>query len=130
MRNQAVWIDHNEARVFHIDGATFDERTVQAATHHVHRHPKEQLTKSRNHPADEAHFFDQVLALLTGAEAILLLGPSVTKLHLLRYAQNHTPQIAGHVVGVESAGHPTDRQVVAHVRHYFHDDPPRVGLAS
>lgn len=130
MRNQAVWIDQNEARVFHIEGATFDETTVQAATHHLHRHPKDQLTKTPNHPADEAHFFDQVLAVLATAEEVLLLGPSVTKLHLLRYAQQHTPKLAALVVGVETADHPTDRQLVAHVRHYFHGDRPRIGVAS
>jgi stalled ribosome rescue protein Dom34 len=130
MRNQAVWIDQNEARVFHIEGATFEEKTVHAATHHVHRHSKEQLTKAHNHHADQAHFFDEVLARLTGAEEILLLGPSVTKLHLLWYAQEHRPRLAAQVVGVESADHPTDRQLVAHVRHYFHDDPPRLRMAS
>jgi hypothetical protein len=130
MRNQAVWIDQNEARVFHIEGATFDEKTVHTTNHHVHRHPHGQLTKTRNHPADEARFFDDVLARLVDAGEILLLGPSVTKLHLLRYAQTHAPKVAVLVVGVETADHPTDRQIVAHVRHYFHDDRPRIGVAA
>jgi stalled ribosome rescue protein Dom34 len=128
MRTQAVWIDQNEARIFHVDGATFDEKTVHAPTHHLHRHPKGDLTKMRNHLSDEARFFDDVLALLTSAEAILLLGPSVTKLHLLRHAQQHQPKLAAAVVGIETVSHPTDRQVVAHVRHYFNEDRPRLGV--
>jgi len=128
MRNQAVWIDQNEARVFNIEGETFDEKTVHAPNHHLHRHHNRDLTKMHNHLTDEARFFDEVLKLLGNAEGILLLGPAVTKLHLLRYAQEHTPKVAALVVGVETVDHPTDRQLVAHVRHYFHGDRPRIGV--
>jgi stalled ribosome rescue protein Dom34 len=130
MRQTAIWIDHDEARVFHVEGATFDKETVQAAHHHVHRHPKSQETKTRNHPADEGRFFDEALAFVKGSERILILGPSVTKLHFLRYAQKHAPAVAACVVGLETADHPTDGQLLAHVRHYFHDDPPRLGVGA
>ena len=129
MRQTAIWIDQDEARVFRIEGAAFDEHTVHAPTHHVHRHPKSQETKTRNHPHDEQHFFNDVLATLPGEDGILLMGPSVTKLHFLRYPQEHAPALAARVVGIETADHPTDRQVAAHVRHYFNSDPPRLGLA-
>jgi stalled ribosome rescue protein Dom34 len=129
MRQTAIWIDHDEARVFQVEGAAFDEQTVHAHTHQVHRHPKSQETKTRNHPQGETRFFDDVLAAVEGSEGLLLMGPSVTKLHLLRYAQEHSPALAARVVGVETADHPTDRQVAAHVRHYFHSDSPRRGLA-
>ena len=130
MRNQAVWIDQNEARVFNVEGAAFDEKTVHAANHHIHRHPKGDLTKTHNHLNDEARFFGEVLALLGDTEGILLLGPSVTKLHLFRHAQQHAPKVAALVVGVETADHPTDRQLVAHVRHYFNEDRPRRGVTA
>ena len=128
MRQMAIWIDHDEARVFHVDGETFDESTVQAPNHHVHRHPKSQETKARNHPHDEQVFFAEVIKALEGAEEVLLMGPSVTKLHFLKHAQAHAPTVASHIVGLETADHPTDRQIVAHVRHYFHSDKPRLGL--
>ena len=57
------------------------------------------------------------------------MGPSVTKLRFFRYVQQYTPGVASHVVGVESADHPTDRQLIAHIRDYFHAEPPRLGLA-
>jgi len=116
--------------VFHVEGESFDEETIQAAHHHVHRHPKDQETKIRNHPKDEARFFDEVLAVLAGSEALLIVGPSVTKLHFLRYAQKHAPSLAACVVGIETSDHPTDRQLVAHIRHYFHDDAPRLGVVG
>jgi stalled ribosome rescue protein Dom34 len=120
MRKLAVWIDHDEARVFHISKAAFDETTVQAPNNHIHRHPKDMETRTRNHPDDEPRFFHEVVAALEGAEEILLLGPSMTKLHFLRYAQKHDSTLERRIVGMESADHPTDRQLAAHVRHYFH----------
>jgi hypothetical protein len=129
MRHTAIWIDEDEARVLHVDGASFDEHTVHAPAHHLHRHPKHQEMKTRNHPQDERRFFDSVLATLEGRDDVLLLGPSVTKLHFLRYAQEHSPAAAARVVGVETADHPSDKQIAAHVRHYFHGDLARRGVA-
>lgn len=128
MRQMAIWIDHDEARTFHVTEDSFEELTVPSVTHHIHRHPKDQETKIRNHPQDELRFFAAVVHALEGAEEILVMGPSVTKLHLLRYAQQHAPAFASHVVGLETADHPTDRQLVAHIRHYFHTERPRQGV--
>ena len=129
MRQMAIWIDHQEARVFHVTDATFEELTVSAPAHHLHRHPKSQETKIRNHPEDESRFFDDVVRALVGAEEILVVGPSVTKLRFLRYAQHHVPGVAARVVGLETADHPTDRQLVAHMREYFHTERPRLRVA-
>ena len=128
MRQTALWIDHNEAKVFQLDGIASDKETIPSTKHHVHRHPKSQETRTHNHPDDEPRYFGQVIAALEGDEEILIMGPSVTKLHFLRYAQKHAPAVAAHVVGIESADHPTDKQLIAHVRHYFHGDPPRLGV--
>lgn len=119
MHKLAVWIDHDEARVFHVTKSNFDETTVLSPNQHVHRHPKDMETRTRNHPDDEPRFFRDVVATLAGSEAVLLVGPSVTKLHLFRYVQKHAPDLDQRIVGVESADHPTDRQFAAHVRHYF-----------
>jgi stalled ribosome rescue protein Dom34 len=128
MQQTAIWIDHDEAHVFHVDGKTVDKETIHAPNHHVHRHPKGQETKAANLPADEGRFFDAVLAVLADSDQILISGPSVTKLHFMRYAEKHSPTFAARVMGIETADHPTDRQLVAHIRHYFHSDPPRGGV--
>lgn len=125
MRQTAIWIDHDEARVFHVEPGTFDKDTIRAAHHHVHRHPKSQETKLRNHPDDEGRYFDEVLPLLADSQEILVMGPSVTKLHFLRYAQKKAHAIAASIVGLETADHATDRELLAHIRHYFHADSPR-----
>jgi len=125
MRQMAVWIDHDEAKIFHVEAETFDETTVHAPNHHVHRHPKDQETRIHEHPDDEHRFFRAIAGALAGADQVLLMGPSVTKLHFLRYAQRHDAILEPRIVGVETADHPTDRQLVAHVRQYFHNAAPR-----
>ena len=127
MRPMAVWMDHEQARIFHVDAATFDETTVHSAIHRMHSHPKDQDTRTHNHPDDEHRFFREGAGDLRGADEILLVGPSVTKLHFIRYAHKHDPDIERKIVGVETADHPTDRQLVAHVRQYFHNPLPRIG---
>jgi stalled ribosome rescue protein Dom34 len=127
MRQMAVWIDSYEAKVFHVDVATFDESTVRSANHHVHRHPKDEETRTRNHPDDEHRFFHEVAGALAGADSVLVVGPSVTKLRFLRYVAKHDPALEPRIVGLETADHPTDRQLVAHVRQYFHSALPRHG---
>jgi stalled ribosome rescue protein Dom34 len=124
MREMAVWMDQSEARVFHVEAAAFDETTVHSANHHVHRHPKDEETRTHNHPDDEHRFFHDVAKALEGAGQILLVGPSVTKLRFLRYVQKHDPALDARIVGVETADHPSDRQLIAHVRHYFQSAPP------
>ena len=115
----AVWMDGEEARVFHVGAKGFDESTVHSPTHHVHRHPKDQLTRTHNHPDDEHRFFRALADALKGADQILLLGPSTTKLLFLRYLEKSDPGLGARVVGLETADHPTDRQIAAHVRDYF-----------
>jgi stalled ribosome rescue protein Dom34 len=114
----AVWIDHHEARVYHVAEGTFDEKTLKAPRHHLHRHPKGPAAE-HNHPEDMHHFFAEVERALEGAEKILLVGPGTAKLQLLRHAREHARAIEAHVVGVESADHPTEGQLVAYINRYF-----------
>jgi stalled ribosome rescue protein Dom34 len=127
MNQIAVWIDQDEAKVFHVDGKKFDEATVHSPNQHIHRHPGDDKTRTRNHPNDEHRFFHEVAGTLASADEILLVGPSVTKLRFLRYVQKAVPALDAHIVGVETADHPTDQQLVAHMRHYFHSDLRRIG---
>jgi stalled ribosome rescue protein Dom34 len=115
----AVWMDSEEARVFRVGSKGFDKATVHSPTHHVHRHPKDQLTRTHNHPDDEHRFFRALADNLKDAEQILILGPSMTKLLFLRYLEKSVPALEARVVGLETADRPTDRQIAAHVRVYF-----------
>jgi len=115
----AVWIDHREARIFHIHPDTVDEVTVLAPLNNTHhKHPRGQ-EGTRQHPNDAKHFFDEVGRDLQGNEEILLLGPGAAKLDFLRYARTHDRAIEPRVVGIETVDHPSDKQLVAYARQYF-----------
>ena len=114
----AVFLDHHEARIFHVALGSADESTVQAPHQHVHKHPKKG-NDEHEHPEDAAHFFADVAHALTGTQEVLLLGPSSAKLEFLRYLQKHDAPLEKRVVGIETVDHPTDKQLLAHIKKYF-----------
>jgi stalled ribosome rescue protein Dom34 len=123
----AVWLDHHEARIFHVDLETFDETKLRAPTQHIHRHPKGH-GEPHAHPADAAHFFGELAKALASAEQILLLGPSSAKLEFVKYVHEHARALTPKIVGLETVDHPSDAQLVKYVKHYFHVSDPRVKL--
>lgn len=118
MSNQyaAVWIDHHEAKVFHVNVATFDAKTIHAPNHHV-RHSE--VTREREHPAEAKHYYHDVAKVLADAAKILIVGPGTAKLELVRHLQVREPTIASKIIGLETVDHPTEGQLVAYVRQYF-----------
>ncbi len=117
-RHVAVWIDHHEARVFHVAPEAFDESTIRAPNKHIHRHPKGP-EGPKAHPDDAHRFFHEVTTALEGAAEVLIVGPSTAKLQFIRYAQEHAQAVARAIVGIETVDHPTDPQLVAYARQYF-----------
>jgi len=116
-RHVAVWIDHQEAKIYHVDAANIDATSVHAPGRHVHRHPT--VTAEHNHPADLQHFWKDVVHALEGVEEILIVGPGTAKLQLIKYVHKHQPLLEPKIIGVETVDHPTDGQLVAYARKYF-----------
>ncbi len=112
-----VWIDHAEARVQEFSGAVTERKHVRNQ-HRRHLHHKSGVIGSGKACPDLA-FLKDVAANLMDAGEILVLGPGNAKLDLLRYLHTHLPALEAKVVGIETADHPTDAQVVAHARAYF-----------
>jgi stalled ribosome rescue protein Dom34 len=125
-RNAAVWLDHHEARVFHVDLAGFDAKKLDTPHAHIHRHPKG-AAEPHAHPDDAHKFFQEVARALDDSERVLVVGPSTAKLQFLKYVHAHDAKLEPRIVGVETLDHPTDAQLVAYAKHYFGVDPPRVG---
>jgi stalled ribosome rescue protein Dom34 len=113
-----IWIDHHEARIFHVDHQAADESTVLAPQHHMHRHPRGR-GEPAEHPDDGPRFFKEIARALTDVDAILLVGPSSAKLEFFRYLHEHERRIEPRVIGVETVDHPTDGQIVAMARVAF-----------
>lgn len=117
-KHTIVWLDHQEAHIFHVRADAFDESAVRAPAHHLHRHPKGG-SEPKGHPEDPKHFFDDVSKALADAEEILLVGPGTAKLHFLKYAHAHQRALEARIFGVETVDHPTDKQLVAYAKLYF-----------
>jgi stalled ribosome rescue protein Dom34 len=114
----ALWLDHREAKLFHVDRDGFDETKIHAPAQHVHRHGRGP-GEGHQHPDDIVHFFDGVAHALAGVEELLVLGPSTAKLQFIRHLRERQPALERKVVGVESSDHPSDGQLAAHARKYF-----------
>ncbi|HLW49166.1 MAG TPA: translational machinery protein [bacterium] len=122
----AVWIDHREARVFHVQPETpghvqpepVDEATIVSPTHRFHRHPKGR-GDPKEHPEDAARFFTDVARSLDSADTVLVVGPASAKQEFADYLDRHDPRLRAKIAGIETLDHPTDREIIAYARRYF-----------
>ncbi len=122
--HSAIWIDHEQARVFNFLPEQVAETVINLPSHaHFHRHSKG-AGEGHQHPSDAQHYFHEVARAVKDSGAILILGPSSAKLDLMRHLHRHDPAVEAKVVGVETVDHPTDPQIVAYARTYFRRTDP------
>ena len=116
-----VWIDHLEARVFHVNAEEADRLVLHphAPARHIHHRVN---TTGSGHAADDPKFFEGVVAAIADAGAVLITGPANTKTALMKHIRDHEPGLLQIIRGVETVDHPTDRELVAHARKYFKAD--------
>lgn len=124
-----VWIDHTEAHVMHISKDEVEKFTAHSSDKHPHLHHKRGSIGS-GHRGEDADYFAEVIRLLDGAHEILVVGPGSAKLELVKYAHKHHATVADRILGVETADHPTDGQVVAHAKEYFIAKDAMLGRTS
>ena len=120
-KHVAIWIDGKEARVYNIDAEKIHEATVSSSLQHAthHRHPKGP-GEAKQHPDDMKKFFHEVVKSIAGAQEILIVGPAATKLEFLRFLHKHDAAMETKIVGIETVDHPSDNQLVAYAKKYFH----------
>lgn len=113
-----VWIDHKEAKIFHVDPKQIDKVVVPSHASGHHAHHKANTTGSGHRGVDK-EFFGRVVSGLADTAEILVVGPGNAKSEFKNYVAESAPSIAKQIVGVESLDHPSDRQLVALGREYF-----------
>ena len=113
-----VWIDHREAKVFHLNAETSNSVTVHNSHAHQHLHHKANAGDN-GHVSVDKEYLRRVVAELASAGAVLIVGPGSAKTELHTYAQQHDPKVAARISAVESVDHPTDGQLLAHARKFF-----------
>jgi DNA-binding MurR/RpiR family transcriptional regulator len=123
-----VWIDHAQARIFHVGLTGADEMTLHPHLPTRHLHHKANTIGSGRAAMDK-DFLAEVASALADAGEILILGPAGAKTELAKYLREQKPAIGERIVAVEAADHPTDRQIIAHAKQHFRIAPPRVAPA-
>lgn len=113
-----VWIDHAEARIFSFNPEEVDATRILAHPPHRQVHHKAG-TIGAGKVEEDRNFLADVAAALNESGEILIVGPATAKLELIRYLHRYHPGLEAKVVGIETADHPTDHQIVAHARRYF-----------
>ena len=124
-KHVAVFLDHHEAKVFHLTPDTFSEEHLHAPHAELRQKHRE-----KGHPAELSHFLEEIVKAVSDAREVLVLGPGSAKLDLVKYIHKHHPRLVDNLVGVETVDHPTDRQIVAHARATFRKVDAMLGNAS
>ena len=114
-----VWIDHREAKIFSIEAKSAEEIVLKdkLAPKHIHR-KADHLGMGKQAP-DHA-FFAEVGGALAPFKAILIAGPGTARTELAGYLAEHAPQLAKKIWGIEPMDHPTEPEIVAAARLFFH----------
>lgn len=111
-----VWIDHGEARIFHIGPTGVEEATVHASSAAP---DASTVNADRGMHADRERFIRDVAREIEGARAILVVGPSSAKLDLVKQLEREGRGGEPRVVGVDLVDHATDAEIVVSARRYF-----------
>jgi stalled ribosome rescue protein Dom34 len=112
-----VWIDHEQAKVFHFSDERMLRETVRTSHHDHHtRHPK-------NVVSDFGTLYDDAANQVLDARKILILGPGLAKTQFFHRLQEKYPTLAKKVVGCEASDHPSDHQIAAYAIQYLHRKP-------
>ena len=114
-----VWLDHAQARMFSFNPDDIDVTRLLANPPHRQVHHKAG-TIGAGKAEEDREFFRDIASALDKSGEVLILGPGVAKLELIRYLHRHDPALEPKIVGVETVDHPTDHQIVAYARQYFH----------
>ena len=113
-----VWLDHHEAKVFHLNETEVECERVHSTHPHQHLHHKANAGDSGHAPPDK-EYLQHVSKALAHSGAILITGPGGAKTELTTYMRCHVPELASRVRGVQTVDHPTDGELVALGRSFF-----------
>ncbi len=122
-REVGVWIDHRKAVVVTLAG---QHEEVRQVTSDMEKHVRYSGAAQEDSAEDQRDrwftghlnkYYDDVVACIRDADAILILGPGEAKTELVERLGNDILRRC--VVGVETVDKMTDRQVAARVRQHF-----------
>lgn len=118
-----VWINHNAADVFRVNEIeqsklVVNSHTSQQSLHH--RGDGGGDGGGHAQPPVDTDYFARIAASLNHVGGTLLTGPGEARFELGRYLGETRPDLAAHVLELETAKHPSDAALVAMARDHFH----------
>jgi stalled ribosome rescue protein Dom34 len=116
--HSVIWVDHREARIFHLSPTDVDRLVLHPdhPTKHIH-HKANSI--GNGHAREDQNYFQAIMDAISGSGAVLITGPANAKTELIKHIQQHDPGLMKKVVGIETVDHPTDAKLVAYARKYF-----------
>ena len=126
-----LWIDHREAIIVSLTGDAEETRTIASGSGKHLRYSGSSHSKipdglkevtsedGRDRKFENVlnEFYDEVVAVVRGADAIQIFGPGEAKGELEKRLER--AGLKAHVLAVEAADKMTDRQIAAKVRKRF-----------
>jgi stalled ribosome rescue protein Dom34 len=124
-----IWIDHEQAKVFHVGltGADQIDLHPHLQTRHIH-HKANSIGSGHVH--EDKDLMKDVADAVSDAGEILIMGPAAAKTELAKYLREKAPRIGERIVGVEPADHPSDREIVAYAKKHFKTAALRAGTPA
>jgi hypothetical protein len=118
LNHVVIWVDSEEAHLIHFNEDPSEPDPGAHVARISHGHIKPGVTRYGS-MADHTRYFREIIQAILGSIEILLIGPSEEKHELMRYIVRHHRPVAAHVVGVITADHPTDGQLISFAQRYF-----------
>ena len=112
-----VWIDQTEAHVIHFSRDAAESEVVKTTSQH-----KKDGVVGNNRAVESTDYLDEVAAVLSPSEQILIVGPGQEKLSFMKHLTKSHAELADKVVSVETVDHPNDGQLLEYARKYFVKD--------
>jgi stalled ribosome rescue protein Dom34 len=133
-----LWVDHREALIVILSKTGEETKRIQSNAQKQLRRTGEPSIgrfEFQEVPADDSRqraysgylerYYDEIVAYLRDAGAILIFGPGEAKGELKKRFEKECP--GAHIVTMETTDKMTEQQIVAHVRHHFDLDAAKQG---
>jgi len=112
-----VWIDHQEAKVFHFNATEIDRLVIRP--HDPARRIRHEASSFGSDRPEDQDYFERIAGAIADARAILITGPESAKSELAAHVMHRHLDLARRIAGVETIDHPGSGALVALARIYF-----------
>jgi hypothetical protein len=119
LSHAVLWLDHHHANVIQFNSDTVQSHKLKDSPHDTRQHQSDVRTQHE--------FFSSVCDALVGITMILVTGSHVAQTDFRHYAEKHRIHLMPQLVGWKTVDHPTEPELVALARQFFHAHDNMIG---